>query len=52
MTANTTLQVSELNFFDIKNNLKNFLRSNSDFSDYDFEGTPMATMLHVLAYNT
>ena len=52
MTANTTLQVSELNFFDIKNNLKNFLRSNSDFSDYDFEGTAMSTMLDVLAYNT
>jgi len=52
MSANTYLQVSELDFDDIRSNLKTYLRSQSQFTDYDFEGSAMATLLDVLAYNT
>lgn len=51
-TANNTLRVTELDFVDIKNNLKNFLRSQSQFQDFDFEGSGMNILLDVLAYNT
>lgn len=52
MSANTYLQVSELDFGDIRSNLKTYLRSQNQFADYDFEGSAMATLLDVLAYNT
>ena len=52
MSANTYLEVSELDFGDIRSNLKTYLRSQTQFSDYDFEGSAMATLLDVLAYNT
>jgi hypothetical protein len=45
-------QVANLDFDQIKYNLKEYLRSNSDFTDYDFEGSAFATLLDVLAYNT
>jgi hypothetical protein len=51
-TSNTALQVADLDFFGIRNNLKEFLRSQSTFTDYDFEGSGMAVLLDVLAYNT
>lgn len=46
------LQVSELDFDSIKTNLKNFLRQQSEFTDYDFEGSGMSVLLDLLAYNT
>ena len=46
------IQVSELDFDQIKSNLKNFLKGQSQFSDYDFEGSSMSILLDVLAYNT
>lgn len=52
MAANTTLRVTELDFDSIKNNLKNFLRSQSEFQDFDFEGSGMSVLLDLLAYNT
>ena len=52
MSANTYLEVSELDFDDIRSNLKTYLRGQTQFSDYDFEGSAMATLLDVLAYNT
>jgi hypothetical protein len=52
MAANTYLQVTELDFNDIRNNLKTFLSSQTQFSDYDFEGSGMAVLLDLLAYNT
>lgn len=52
MTANTALRISELDFNEIKNNLKNFLRSQSEFQDFDFEGSGMSVLLDILAYNT
>lgn len=51
-TSNTALRVSDLDFFSIRNNLKDFLRSQSEFTDYDFEGSGMSVLLDVLSYNT
>lgn len=51
-TSNTALRVAELDFFKIKDNLKNYLRSQSTFTDYDFEGSGMSVLLDILAYNT
>lgn len=50
--ANSALRISELDFNSIKNNLKTFLQSQSEFVDYDFEGSGMSVLLDVLAYNT
>ena len=46
------LKVAELDFDTIKDNLKAFLKSQSEFSDYNFEGSGMAVLLDLLAYNT
>jgi hypothetical protein len=46
------IQVSELDFDQIKSNLKNFLQGQSQFTDYDFEGSGLSVLLDVLAYNT
>lgn len=43
---------SNLDFDQIKTTLKAYLRSNSNFTDYDFEGSNLSTILDVLAYNT
>ena len=52
MSANTYLRVTEVDFADIKTNLKAYLRSQTQFNDYDFDGSNMSTLLDVLAYNT
>ena len=52
MAANTTLTVTDLDFDSIKNNLKIFLRSQTRFQDFDFEGSGMSVLLDLLAYNT
>jgi len=46
------LIISELDFADIKSNLKNFLRDQSEFSDFDFEASGINILLDILAYNT
>jgi hypothetical protein len=46
------LRVTELDFDTIKNNLKLFLSQQSEFTDYDFEGAGLSTLLDILAYNT
>jgi hypothetical protein len=46
------LRVTELDFDTIKLNLKNFLKQQSEFTDYDFEGSGLNILLDVLAYNT
>ena len=51
-TTEKRLNVTDLDFDDIKGNLKTFLRNQSDFTDYDFEGSGMSALLDVLAYNT
>jgi len=50
--ASNKLQVSDFDFDDIKANLKLFLQDQSEFQDYDFEGSGFAVLLDLLAYNT
>ena len=45
-------QVANLDFEEIKVTLKDYLRGQSDFTDYDFEGSALANLIDVLAYNT
>jgi hypothetical protein len=51
-TNPSRLRVTELDFDEIKDNLKIFLKAQSQFRDYDFEGSGMSVLLDVLAYNT
>lgn len=46
------LRITDIEFDLIKQNLKNFLRSQSDFSGYNFEGSALNILLDILAYNT
>ena len=50
--ANSKLIVSDLDFNDIKSNLKRFLQSQSQFQDYDFEGSGLSILIDILSYNT
>ena len=52
MAANTATTVVDLDFDKIKDNLRNFLRSQANIKDYDFEGSNISTILDVLSYNT
>jgi hypothetical protein len=52
MAANTYLEVTDVDFEDIRSNLKTYLGSQTQFQDYDFEGSNMAVLLDLLAYNT
>jgi len=51
-TANTYLKVTEVDFDQIRTNLKSYLTTQDQFQDYNFEGSALATLLDVLAYNT
>ena len=51
-TTDKRLSISELDFDDIKSNLKTFLKNQTEFTDYDFEGSGMSALLDLLAYNT
>jgi hypothetical protein len=46
------LRVTELDFDTIKSNLKTFLNQQTEFTDYDFEGSGLSVLLDILAYNT
>jgi len=46
------LRVTELDFDTIKQNLKTFLNQQSQFTDYDFEGSGLSVLIDLLAYNT
>lgn len=48
----SNLNVTELDFDQIKENLKSFMKSQSQFRDYDFEGSGLNVLMDVLAYNT
>ena len=50
-TANK-LDISTLDFDNIKTNLKKFISNQNEFKDYDFEGSGMSVLLDLLAYNT
>ena len=43
---------SNLDFDQIKTSIKDYLRSNSDFTDFDFEGSNFSVLIDTLAYNT
>jgi hypothetical protein len=45
-------QFTNLNFEDIKASIKDYLRANSNFSDYDFEGSNLSVIINLLAYNS
>ena len=48
----SNLNVTELDFDQIKDNLKNYLKNQSQFNDFNFEGSSLNVLLDVLAYNT
>ena len=50
--ASNKLTVSDFDFDNIKANLKTFLQSQTEFQDYNFEGSGFAVLLDTLAYNT
>jgi len=50
--ANTSINLVGLDFDTLKNNIKTYLKTNTAFKDYNFEGSNMAVLVDVLAYNT
>ena len=50
--ADNYLSTAELDFDTLKDDLKNFLRNQSQFKDFDFEGSNLATVIDLLTYNT
>ena len=51
-TTDKRLNVTELDFDNIKTNLKTFMRNQDEFTDYDFEGSGINALMDLLAYNT
>lgn len=49
MTLN---QFTNLDFADIREQIKDYLRANSNFTDFDFEGSNFSTLIDILAYNS
>jgi hypothetical protein len=49
---NTTIKSSDLDFDNIKTSLKNYLKSKTEFADYNFEASGLDNIMDVLAYNT
>jgi len=47
-----SFKYTNLNFDQVKGSIKDYLRANSDFSDFDFEGSNMSVLIDILAYNT
>jgi hypothetical protein len=45
-------QFTNLNFEDIKTSIKDYLRANTNFTDYDFEGSNLSVIINLLAYNS
>jgi len=45
------INFSSLDFDQIKATIKNYLRANSNFTDFDFEGSNLSTLIDILAYN-
>ena len=50
--AQHRLDISELDFENIKGSLKRFLSNQNEFKDYDFEGSSLSILLDLLSYNT
>lgn len=52
MATNNKINISELDFDNIKSSLKDYLKGQDQFTDYDFEGSAINVLLDILAYNT
>lgn len=52
MSTNNRFKVSDLDYNQIRQNLKTFMQGQAEFSDYDFDGSAMSTLIDILAYNT
>lgn len=50
--ANSSINLSSLDFDDLKNNFKEFLKTQSVFKDYNFDGSNINVLLDVMAYNS
>ena len=46
------IEITDLDFDQVKSNFKNFLSQQTQFSDYNFEGSGMSILMDLLAYNT
>ena len=46
------INLNELEYQQIFDNIKNYIKSKSDFSDFDFEGSALSSIIDILAYNT
>lgn len=46
------IQISELDFSSIKSSIKEYMKSDPTFKDYDFEGSGLSTLTDLLSYNT
>ena len=44
----TQIKITELDFFEIKQNLTNFLKQQDEFKDYDFSGSAIQVLLDIL----
>ena len=45
-------QFTNLDFNDLKSQIKDYLRTNSNFTDFDFEGSNFSVLIDILAYNS
>ena len=52
MNTKGKMEITELDFDNIKTNLKTYLKGQTEFTDFDFEGSGMSVLLDTLAYNT
>lgn len=52
MAANSSLNLVDLDFENLKTSFKNYLRNQQQFKDYDFDGSNINVLLDLLAYNT
>lgn len=52
MASNTNIQITELDFSNIKNSFIQYLQDQETFKDYNFQGSALSTLLDILAYNT
>ena len=50
--AQPVIVLGDLEFNEIKSSLKSFFQSTDKFTDYDFEGSALSTLMDMLAYNT
>ena len=50
--AKGKIEITDLDFDAVKSNFQNFLSQQSQFTDYNFEGSGMSVLMDLLAYNT